>query len=84
MNGKKSKAIRKKARQFQVGWINSLLPDGEYVTIEGLAEAMPDQKYYMQQRTLRLSFMSDKWIEKQLKRDNNITLEELMERHGQS
>lgn len=84
MRGKKAKQLRKKARQMQVDWINTLLPEKEYVTLEGLADAMPDQKYFMQQRTLRLSFMSDKWIEKQLKRNPNITVKELIHKHGQA
>ena len=84
MRGKKAKQLRKKARQMQVEWINTLLPEEEYVTLEGLADAMPDQKYFMQQRTLRLSFMSDKWIEKQLKRNPNITVKELIHKHGQA
>ena len=83
MRGKKAKELRKKARNMQVAWINSLLPEEEYVTLEGLADAMPDQKYFMQQRTLRLSFMTDKWIEKQIKKNNNITLKELMKRYEQ-
>ena len=80
MNGKKSKAIRKKAKQLQVEWINNLLPEGERVTQGRMAEAMPDQKYYMQQRTLRLSFMTDKWVEKQLKRNPNLTFKDLQEK----
>jgi|TARA_R100000951_G_scaffold52478_1_gene44172 hypothetical protein len=83
MNARKSKQLRKKARQLQVDWINTLLPDGEYVTLETLPEAMPDQKYYMNERTLYLSFMSDKWIEKQLKRNSQVSLKELMYKHGQ-
>ena len=84
MRGKKAKQLRKRAKQIQVDWINSLLPEEEYVTLEGLADAMPDQKYFMQQRTLRLSFMSDKWVEKQLKRNPKITAEELIIKHGQT
>ena len=61
-----------------------MLPEEEYVTLEGLVDAMPDQKYFMQQRTLRLSFMSDKWVEKQLKRNPKITAEELINKHGQT
>ena len=84
MRGKKAKQLRKRAKQIQVDWINSLLPEEEYVTLEGLADAMPDQKYFMQQSTLRLSFMSDKWVEKQLKRNPKITAEELINKHGQT
>jgi|TARA_R100001244_G_scaffold129497_1_gene101016 hypothetical protein len=83
MNGQKVKQIRKKARLLQVEWINSLLPDGEQVTLDTLKEAMPDQTHFMQNRTLRLSFMSNKWIEKQVKRNFNVTLKELTNRYGQ-
>ena len=31
MNGKKAKQLRKRAKQIQVDWINSLLPEEEYV-----------------------------------------------------
>jgi hypothetical protein len=78
MSGKRSKQIRKRARKLQVEWINSLLPEGEQVTLDTLKEAMPDQTHFMQNRTLRLSFMSNKWIEKQVKRNFNVTLKELM------
>ena len=83
MSGKRSKQIRKKARLLQIEWINSLLPDGEQVTLDTLKEAMPDQTHFMQNRTLRLSFMANKWIENQVKRNFNVTLKELTNRYGQ-
>ena len=36
MSEKRSRQIRKKARVLQVEWINSLLPDGEQVTLDTL------------------------------------------------
>tara|TARA_Y100001951_G_C11208445_1_gene221483 strand:+ start:266 stop:517 length:252 start_codon:yes stop_codon:yes gene_type:complete len=83
MNGRKTKLIRKRARELQIEWINSLLPDGQQVTLKTLKDAMPEQQYFMRGRTLMLSFMADKWIEKQVKRNFNVTLKELTNRYGQ-
>ena len=83
MNGKKSKLIRKQAEKLQVQWINSLLTeDTDKITKETLNQALPDQKYYYKRRTLCLSFMNHKWVEKRLKKNFNITLEELVQPNG--
>ena len=79
MNGKKSKLIRKQAEKLQVQWINSLLTeDTDKITNETLDQALPDQEYYYKNGTLYLSFMNHKWVEKKLKKNINITLEELL------
>ena len=78
MNGKKSKLIRRRAKELQLEWINSLMPEGETITEEKLDEALPPDKYYMSQGTLYLSFMNYKWIEKRLKKDINLKLENLI------
>ena len=78
MNGKKSKLIRRQAAKLQVQWINSLLTeDADKVTPQSLDRALPDQEYYYKGYTLHHSFMNHKWVEKKLKRNNNITLDEL-------
>jgi hypothetical protein len=83
MNGKKSKLIRKQAEKFQVQWLNSLLPkDVDKVTHQTLNQALPDQKYYYKGQTLCLSFMNNKWVEKKIKKNPNITLEELTKVNG--
>jgi len=80
MNGKKSKLIRKQAEKLQVQWINSLLTeDTDKITKETLNQALPDQKYYYKGRTLCLSFMNHRWVEKRLKKNFNITLDELLQ-----
>ena len=78
MNGKTSKLIRRRAKELQLEWINSLMPEGETITEEKLDEALPPDKYYMGQGTLYLSFMNYKWIEKKLKKDINLKLENLI------
>ena len=78
MNGKTSKLIRRRAKELQLEWINSLVPEGETITEENLDEALPPDKYYMSQGTLYLSIMNYKWIEKRLKKDINLKLENLI------
>ena len=83
MNGKKSKLIRKRAEEIQIDWINSLLTeDTDKVTPQTLNQALPDQEYYYKGFTIHHSFMNHKWVEKQIKKKNNITLEELLEING--
>ena len=77
MNGRRAKLVRKIARNIQVDWINSLLPEGNSVTIETLNEAMPTQKYFMKGRTLHHSFMSNKYVEKLVKKNMNLTFKDL-------
>tara|TARA_Y100000588_G_scaffold208794_1_gene222688 strand:+ start:695 stop:952 length:258 start_codon:yes stop_codon:yes gene_type:complete len=81
MNGKKAKFIRRQAEKIQVQWINSVLPeDTKEVTEETLCEAIPEinQQYYYKGLTLCLSFMNHKWVEKRLKKNINLTLEDLV------
>jgi len=83
MNGKKSKLIRKQAEKFQVQWINSLLTeDTDKVTHQTLNQALPDQEYYYKNYTIHLSFMNHKWVEKRIKKNPNITLDELIKVNG--
>ena len=78
MNGKKAKLIRKRARELQLEWINSLLTEGETITSMELDQALPEQEYYLKNGTIYLSYMNHKWIEKKLKKDINLKLENLI------
>ena len=79
MNGRKAKLIRKKAKELQVEWLNTLLPEDNYVTIKTLDDAMPAQQYFVKHSTLHHSFMSDKFVQKRLKKNINLTFKELNE-----
>ena len=78
MNGKKSKLIRRRALELQLEWINSLLTEGETITSIELDQALPDDEYYVSRGTIHLSFMNHKWVEKKLKKDINLKLENLI------
>ena len=78
MNGKKSKLIRRRALELQLEWINSLLTEGETITSMELDQALPEQEYYFKNGTIYLSYMNHKWIEKKLKKDINLKLENLI------
>ena len=80
MNGRKSKWIRKRAEQLQVEWINNLLTDdADKVTIETLEQALPEQEYFYKNGSVWLSFMNHRWVEKKLKKNNNLNLEKLIQ-----
>ena len=78
MNGKTSKLIRRRALELQLEWINSLLTEGETITSMELDQALPEQEYYFKNGTIYLSYMNHKWIEKKLKKDINLKLENLI------
>ena len=78
MNGKKTKLIRRRALELQLEWINSLLTEDQEITPELLYQALPDDEYYVSRGTIHLSFMNHKWIEKKLKKDINLKLENLI------
>ena len=78
MNGKTSKLIRRRALELQLESINSLLTEGETITSMELDQALPEQEYYFKNGTIYLSYMNHKWIEKKLKKDINLKLENLI------
>tara|TARA_R100001460_G_scaffold65361_3_gene105668 strand:+ start:641 stop:901 length:261 start_codon:yes stop_codon:yes gene_type:complete len=84
MNEKKSKLLRKKIRPLQVEWLQSLLPEeqSKTITVDNVEDLLPEQSHTFGEGKLYLSFMSDKWVSKMLKRNPNITTyKELMEKY---
>ena len=86
MNAKKMKELRARVKPIQVEWLKSLLPDeqSKTITVDNVNELMPDLTHTFGSNGVLLSYMSDKWILKQLKKYPNITtfqeLRELNER----
>ena len=69
-------------RIIQVEWLHSLLSeeDAKQITVDNVSTYLSDQTHTFMQGKLELSFMSDRWIIKQLKRNPEIkTYEQLME-----
>lgn len=75
MNQKKVKQLRKKIKPIQVEWLKSLLPDeqAKTITVDNVDGLLPDQTHVFGRGMLYLSYMSDKWIMKMLKRNPSIT-----------
>lgn len=86
MNEKQVKKLRKRIKPLQVEWLKSLLNEEEAkeVTLNNIDSLLPKQTHYFGQGMLYLSFMTDKWIMKILKKYPHInSLNELNEVYRQ-
>lgn len=91
MNSKKLKELRTRVKLLQVEWLRSLVSEEEAETInlETIDSLLPQQTHYNsmiagsygdEHSCNRLSYMTDKWIMKILKKNPHIkTLGELNE-----
>ena len=81
MNGRKAKAQRKRGKQILVEWLHSILPtdteDKDLITTESLEEYLSDQTHVYLNRKFLLSAYSLKWIYKRVKRNPELTFEQL-------
>jgi len=84
MNQKKVKQLRKRIKPIQVEWLKSLLPDeqSKTITVDNVDGLLPDQTHVFGKGVLYLSYMSDKWILKNLKRNPSITTYEEINKLG--
>tara|TARA_R100000231_G_scaffold2827_3_gene5186 strand:- start:5290 stop:5580 length:291 start_codon:yes stop_codon:yes gene_type:complete len=75
MNSKKIKKLRKKVRPLQVEWLKSILPEDQskHITKYNVEELLPDDSHVYGGGQIYLTYMSDKWIMKKLKRNPDIT-----------
>ena len=82
MNGKQVKKLRKKIKPIQVEWLKDLLPENQSntITVDNVKGLLPEQTHMFGGGQLHLSYMTDKWIMKQLKKNADIkTYKELKE-----
>ena len=80
MNAKKMKELRRKVKPIQVEWLQSVLPDDqkEKVNVNNVNYLLPEQTHVMGGGQMYLSYMTDKWIMKILKKYPHInSFEEL-------
>ena len=85
MNQKQIKKLRKRIKPIQMEWLESLLPveQAQTITIDNVEDLLPEQTHAFGQGQLHMSYMTDKWIMKYLKKYPNITTyKELMEVSG--
>ena len=80
MNGKKAKQLRRRSKELLIEWLRTMVPEGEdtsKITINNLDEFLPQQTHIFANNKLMLSAYSLRWFYKQVKKNPNITLEDL-------
>lgn len=81
MNKKQLKKLKPRVRTIQAEWLRTLVSEEEAqsISIENVGDLLSKQTHTFIDGKFELSFMSDKWILKKLKRDPSIkTYEQLM------
>ena len=75
MNQKKIKELRRRVKPIQVEWLQTLLPEDQAmtITVDNVEGLLPEQTHAFGQGQLYLSYMTDKWIMKNIKRNPHIT-----------
>jgi len=82
MSGKKAKALRRKAESLLIDWLRTMVPEGEdtsKINKKNLHEFLPEQTHIFANNRFMLSAYSLRWFYKQVKKNPNVTLENL---HG--
>ena len=81
MNGKKSKQLKRKAESMLIAWLRTMIPEGEYtskINKKNLYEFLPEQTHIFANNKFMLSAYSLRWFYKQVKRNPNIQLKDLL------
>jgi len=70
MRGTTIKKINKKADKLLLEWLSSLVSEkeAEGITINNLKNFLPKDKYFVAQKTLRLSFYTSRWAKQSIKK----------------
>lgn len=85
MNQKKIKELRRRVKPIQVEWLQTLLPEDQAstITVDNVEGLLPEQTHVFGKGQLYLSYMTDKWIMKYIKRNPHIkTFKQLQEIAG--
>ena len=80
MSGKQSKKLRRKAETMLIDWLRTMTPDGEdqtKINKNNLHDFLPDQTHIFANNKFMLSAYSLRWFYKQVKRNPNITLQDI-------
>ncbi len=80
MNQRKSKQLRRKAETLLIDWIRTMVPESEdanKISKKNLHEFLPEQTHIFANNKFMLSAYSLRWFIKKVKRNPNVTLEEL-------
>ena len=79
MNTKEMSKIRNKAKDILVEWLKTLLNKEEQkkVNVKNILTLLPNQTHYFSGETFRLQPWSYKWVVKKLKRNPELTIDDL-------
>ena len=79
MNTKKIKPIIRKAKAILVEWLKNLLNKEEQakVNVKNILTLLPNQTHYFSGDTFKLQPWSYKWVVKKLKRNPELTMNDL-------
>ena len=71
--------IRNKAKAILVEWLKTLLNEEEQkkVNIKNILTLLPNQTHYFSGETFKLQPWSYKWVVKKLKRNQELTIDDL-------
>ena len=81
MSGKQSKKLRRKDETMLIDWLRTMTPDGEdqtKINKNNLHDFLPDQTHIFANNKFMLSAYSLRWFYKQVKRNPNITLQDIL------
>jgi hypothetical protein len=81
MSGKQSKKLRRKAETMLIDWLRTMTPDGEdqtKINKNNLHDFLPNQTHIFANNKFMLSAYSLRWFYKQVKRNPNITLQDIL------
>ena len=81
MNGRNSKQLRRKAEDLFIEWLSTMPPDGEdetKINKKNLHLFLPELTHIFANRKFMLSAYSLRWFYKQVKRNPNITLQDIL------
>ena len=79
MNTKEMSKIRNKAKAILVEWLKTLLNEEEQkkVNVKNILTLLPNQTHYFSGETFKLQPWSYKWVVKKLKRNPELTIDDL-------
>ena len=81
MNGKKSKRLRRQSETLLIEWLRTMIPEGEdtsKINKKNLHEFLPEQTHIFANNKFMLSAYSLRWFYKQVKRNPDIKVKELL------
>jgi len=80
MSGRRSKQLRRRAEDLLIEWIRTMVPEGvdpQRIRRQNLDEFLPNQTHIFAGGQFRQSAYTLKWFYKKVKRNPDVTLENI-------